>query len=430
MILRRKLLKSVVILIWMAVPGRAQAPRKLTIQEAEAIALKVHPQVMAADLNAAAAAEITRQIRSAYFPAVFASVTGAGAQQDSRIAAGALNNPLILSRLATGFTVGALVSDFGRTSELTKSSRLLSEARHRTAEATRAEIILSVDHAYYAVLRSQEVLKVAEQTVSARQLLTDQISELAKSKLKSELDVSVANVSLSEAKILLLTAQNEVKARMAELSGALGSQQQQIFELTEQGLPSLMLPDLANLVSNAIQARPDLASLRLESEAARQFAKAERALSFPTLSFLGAAGVLPSHVEELSGHYSAAGLNLNIPIFNGHLFASRHAEAELTVQAKIQSLRDLENRVTVNVRTAWLSASTALERIGLTDQLLNQATQSLELVQSRYDLGLNSIVDLSQAQLSKTSAEIARASAKYDYLTQRAILDFEVGQNH
>jgi outer membrane protein len=58
---------------------------------------------------------------------------------------------------------------------------------------------------------------------------------------------------------------------------------------------------------------------------------------------------------------------------------------------------------------------------------LDQATQALDLAQTRYDLGLSSIVELSQAQLNKTSAEIASASAKYDYQLQRAVLDYQIG---
>ena len=59
--------------------------------------------------------------------------------------------------------------------------------------------------------------------------------------------------------------------------------------------------------------------------------------------------------------------------------------------------------------------------------MLDQATQALDLAQSRYDLGLSSIVELSQAQLNKTSAEIASAGAKYDYQFQRAVLDYQIG---
>ena len=112
---------------------------------------------------------------------------------------------------------------------------------------------------------------------------------------------------------------------------------------------------------------------------------------------------------------------------NGNLFAARHAEATLRAEATTQRLRDVENQIARDVRIAWLNANTAFQRLGLTDQLLDQASQALDLAQSRYDLGLSSIVELSQAQLNKTQAELEQASAKYDYQVQTAALSFAIG---
>lgn len=90
-------------------------------------------------------------------------------------------------------------------------------------------------------------------------------------------------------------------------------------------------------------------------------------------------------------------------------------------------MKDLENRVSRDVRIAWLNANTAYDRISVTAQLLEHATQAVDLAQARYNLGLSSIVELSQAQLNQTEAQIANANAKYDYQIQRAMLDYQVG---
>ena len=115
----------------------ALAQDALTLAEAEAIAVKNHPQVSAALLNAAAANQVTTEVRSAFFPTVFGSVTGAGALSGSRIAAGALNNPIIYNRLAAGITVSQLVTDFGRTSNLAESSRLRARLRRKRRKRLR-----------------------------------------------------------------------------------------------------------------------------------------------------------------------------------------------------------------------------------------------------------------------------------------------------
>jgi len=120
-------------------------------------------------------------------------------------------------------------------------------------------------------------------------------------------------------------------------------------------------------------------------------------------------------------------MNVTIPIFNGGLFKARQAEAELKAQAATENISGLQNRVMRDVRVAYLNATAAYDRVALTGQLLKQAQLSLDLADTRYNLGLGSIVELSQAQLNLTSAQIASASAKYDYQAQRVIVDYQVG---
>lgn len=416
--------------VWAAAVAVAagQAPPQLTLQEAETLAAKNHPQVSAALLAALAANEVTTEMRSAYYPTVWGSLTGTGAPENSRISAGTLSNSIIYSRFATGFTVSQMVTDFGRTGHLTESARLRARAQDQAASATRAEVLLQVDRAYYQALRAQSLQRVAEQTVTARQLVVDQVRALAESKLKSGLDLSFAEVNLSEAKLLLLGAENALRASFAELAAAMGTPGPQVYTLVEEPLPGALPPEATDLVQEALQARPELAARRLSREAAAQFAQAERDLALPSVSAVGTAGVIPGRDEtKLRGRYAAVGVNVNIPVFNGHLFSARRNEAELRAQMADKELQDLANRVARDVRVAWLNAGTAYQRMDVTEQLLRQAGQAMELAQARYDLGLGSIVELGQAQLNKTSAEIARSGATYEYQLQRAVLDYQRG---
>jgi len=192
-------------------------------------------------------------------------------------------------------------------------------------------------------------------------------------------------------------------------------------------MPPALPADLAPLVAQAVQSRPDLKDLQLEQAAAERFTEAERDLYFPTVSAMAAAGLGPAGVSEVPGRYGAVGLNVNIPILNGGLFKARETEAALKAKAAAQTISDLANRIIRDVRVAWLNASAAFERIGLTQELVDQATQAQDLAQTRYNLGLSSIVELSQAQLNLTSAQIANASARYDYQAQRVAVDYQTG---
>ena len=405
----------------------AQTAPPLSLRDAETRALQNHPQILAGQYTAQAGTETTREARSAYFPTVYGNVTGADAQDGSRIAAGGLNNPIILDRVAAGVSVSQLVTDFGRTSNLVQTVSLRAQALQQSAVTDRADVLLRVDRAYFGALRAQAILRVAADTVAARQLVTDQVSALAQSNLKSGLDLSFARVNLSEAQLLLLQARNDQAAAFATLAAALGQADAPAYELSEEPQPAAPPTDDAAVVAQALRERPDVAGERLARESAAKFADAERALWFPTISAIGAAGLAPLRQTGLNPNYSAIGINVSVPLSNGNLFAARHTEASLHARAEGERLRDLENRVTRDVRLALLDAQSGFQRLDLTNQLLDQASQAQELAEARYGLGLSSIVELTQAQLNKTRAEIEQASARYDYQARMAALRYQTG---
>jgi outer membrane protein len=403
-------------------PLPAQQPATpLSLAAAQKLAIQNNPQFSAAKLNAEASYEVPKEYRSNLAPQVIGSLTGVGADSGSRLAAGALNNPAVYNRLAAGVTVSQLLTDFGRTKNLVEMAKLRAQAQDQKTEGTRADILLATSRAYFNVQRATAVLQVATQTVAARQLVSDQVTALEANRLKSLLDVSFANVNLSDAKLLLVQAQNDLK------SAAVGLPTQTAFTLAQESLPASLPANMDPLIQDAIQNRPELKDLRLEQNAAERFAKAEHQLALPTIAALGAVGVVPAGEQTVAGRYGAAGINVNIPIFNGGLFKARQTEAELRARAAAQNVNDLANRVVRDVRVAYLAATTAYDRISLTDELLKQAQLALDLAQSRYNLGLSTIVELSQAQLNLTSAQIGAASARYDYQSQWIVVQYQTG---
>jgi outer membrane protein len=338
-----------------------------------------------------------------------------------------LNNPIVYSRVGSGLTVGQMITDFGRTSNLVGMANLQAQAQDQVTEATRAQLLLITSRAYFAILRAHAVLRVADETVQARSLVSEQVTALAQSKLKSTLDVSFANVNLADAKLLQIQAQNDVKAAEADLATAIGIPGESDFVLAEEPTPSPLPDRVSDLLRDALQARPELRQLRLQQSAAERFTKAEHALYYPYVGVIGTSGVVPTGYSSVPSRYGAIGMNITIPIFNGGLFKARQTQAELKAKAATQDTNDLQNQVTRDVRVAYLNATTAYDRMALTAQLLQQAQLALDLAQTRYDNSLGSIVELSTAQLNLTSAQIANTTALYDYQTQRVIVDYQTG---
>lgn len=410
-----------------AASALAQSPQRLTLADAERIAVQNHPQVRAATAMAAAASAQVKEESSAYYPMADGSLTAAGAENDSRIAAGALNNPVVYDRYANGFTVSQLITDFGRTHNLVKSSDLHAKAVEENVVTSRADVLLNVDRAYFAALKSQAVLQVAQQTVKSRQLVADQVTALAQNQIKSGLDVTFAKVDLSEARLLLIQAQNDFQASQADLSAALGYPTPRTFELTEEPVPPAPPARVQDLIRQAFRDRPELISQRLDVSSAQSYVTAERDLWFPTISGIGTAGLVPARETPLPARYAAGGVNVNIPLFNGHLYGALRSEAQAKAQAQEQYLRDIQDRIARDVQTAWLNANSGYQRLSVTQQLLAQANLALNLAQARYQLGLSSIVELSQAQLNQTQAQLADVSAKYDYASLISALNYQIG---
>src|SRR5260370_35465049 len=144
--------------------------------------------------------------------------------------------------------------------KLIETAKLRAQAANQNAETTKDQIILGVQRSYFAVERAQAVLTVARQTVASRQLVADQVKALAESKLKSQLDLSFANVNLAGAKLDLADAQNNLQSSLPELQNALGLPSTQTFQLAEEPMPSDLPKDLKDLINAATHHRPDLAS--------------------------------------------------------------------------------------------------------------------------------------------------------------------------
>jgi outer membrane protein len=217
---------------------------------------------------------------------------------------------------------------------------------------------------------------------------------------------------------------------MANLDEVLGTASNQQYQLADDPSPPLpVAPSADAVIALALQQRPDLLALKLDHEADVRFSRAQHEQLLPTISGLGIVGITPvgSSAYFTPDWYGAAGVNVGIPIFEGFKFHAQAAEADLRAKASDEQSRVLINRIVRDVRTAWLRASTAQQKMSVTAELLQEANTALELADTRYRLGLSSIVELSQAQLQQTQAQIAEANARFDYEADLAALRFQSG---
>jgi outer membrane protein len=409
----------------------AGVPQSLTRAEAEQMAIKNNPRVSVGRLLVIAQHQVVREMKSAELPTLAGNITAVDAEDASRISAGSLTASRLFTHAGAGATATQLITDFGRTRNLVLSSKLREKAQDANALATTEDIVLATDQAFYNALQAQALLTVAQQNVKMRETTDNQVSVMTKNKLKSTLDLSFADVNLSQAKLLLLDAQNNADSTMVALDDVLGFDKQVVFKLvvTNQALQAPPT-DADQLLQLALQQRPDLQSLNYTQQAEAKFSRAQRDQLLPTISAMGTAGTVP--IRPGSQYYTTnwwggVGVNMNIPIFNGFLYPAQAKEAAVRAQAASEQTRNLRDRIVRDVRTSWLATQTAYQKVAVTEELLKQADLALQLAQTRYQMGLSSIVELSQAQYQQTDAEIGNTNAQYQYRLALSTLNYEIG---
>jgi outer membrane protein len=409
----------------------ARLPRRLSLRQAENYALANQPLLAASQLRAQAELQRVSEARSQFFPQLMGDAIGVKAKNDDdRLAAsGGLSNPTILSRQSDGGLLSQLITDFGRTYFLTTSARSNALSAAQRAEVARETLLFRVDQAYFGTQGAQALVAVANQTVSTNQTLLDRINALAASNLKSNLDVSFAQVSTAQARLLQIQARARLQESFAELSAALGLGRKDDFTLEPQNIGGPPPGDVGPLIEEAMAHRPDLLAARNDRDAALRFAKAEHAASYPTITAQGGAGISPARgiPSDLTETYGAGGINISVPVFTGGLLTARAREATFRAQVAGKLLQDQETEAARDVYSAWFDAKTAYEAIGVSQQLAASAQQAFQLAQSQYQTGTSSIVELSQANLQQIQAQITVATSQFDYQVRRRALDFQLG---
>jgi outer membrane protein len=310
--------------------GPAAQPQRLTRTEAEQLAIRNNPRITASKLLALAQHQVVREARSADLPTVYGDISAVKAKDAGRVSAGSLTSSRLLTHAGAGGGFTQLLTDFGRTHNLVLAQKLEEEASKANALATTEDIVLATDGAFYNALTAQGVLQVAKQTVATRQTTQTQINQMTRNNLRSTLDLSFANVNLSQAQLLQLDAQNSADASMAALDAVLGLDHETRYELVDETSPLTPPPLSADaLIQQALQQRPDLQSLNFDQQSSLKYARAQREQMLPSITAAGNAGSVPVRTDQFytSNWWGAIGVNMEIPIFNGFLYTSQAKEA-------------------------------------------------------------------------------------------------------
>jgi outer membrane protein len=403
----------------------------LSLQEAQTIAVSNHPNVARARFDVAARAEAVRIATAPLLPQVGLNLVSTTAAPNSRIAApGGINDPTVIGRTSLGIGLSQLVTDFGRTSDLRRAATSDLQAIESAQELTGAQVLLDTTLSYFEALRAQALVRVAKQMLAQTELLETQTVALEKANLRSSLDLSIARQNVAEAKQFLLQATSGRANAFSDLSTSMGFRELHNFILQE---PQEVRPtsfDQNEIEDLAVSHSPGLRALERSYDAGRYRAKAAEEAFNPVIQLQGFVGTTPQHAsdQKIASNYAVGGLTVSVPLFSGDLLSANASKAKFEAASIAAQIDEQRNRLLRETRLAKNGMDAAYTNIELSRIAFETSEKAYALISARYNLGSNSIIDLSGAQLRLTEASIRRADSTYEFLKRKAALEFLTGE--
>jgi outer membrane protein len=405
-----------------ALAAEGGAQRK-SLADCIELALRQQPTLKASNALVDAARERVWETASAYLPQVSAggSATRRKANAGSLTSSNQGGTAHTFNFYTAGFSFSQILFDFGQNLERIHAAQARQQSSAADADTQRDTVVFNVEQAYFALLANQRLLDVANETVVQNR----QHLDLAKGRFDvgqaAKIDVTTAEVQLAQAELNQVTARNNVTLGRETLRNAIGLSGPLDFEIVDLLHPAPVTIDDAEVLTIAYDNRPELRSLRAQEEAARQDIAALEKDYLPKATANGSYAWSGSSSPLLDTWSLGAGMNVSL--FNGGLTTASIGEARATLQNLQWTEEATRQNVTLDVRQATLNVHTADEAIRVADKGLEQAHENLDLAEGRYQTGVGSIIELTDAQTSLVSSKVSLVQALVNYRTALAALE-------
>jgi outer membrane protein len=319
--------------------------------------------------------------------------------------------------------------DFGFTKDLVESSEKAATAQEQDINARRAFVELNVQRVYLVSLKQRRLVQIAEDTIRVRGAIRSQVEALYRQQLKSKLDLDFVQVELTNAESSLVKARNGLKASFADLNRAMGMAGSDDYVLEDIPTEIRSLPLLDSLIESS-RLHPELKKAQEQRRSAEAKLNATKKQYFPTINAIASAGdyeVFDTDRKDRTGAWWAASAVLSFPLFTGFLIENQVVEAKAQQTAADATATDIEQILTQQVTASYLDLLSLAQQIKLGEELVKTATEGLQLSRERYKLGLSSVVEVTQSEVSLTAAQTRLAEAQYDYKIAEVTLAYSAG---
>jgi len=402
-----------------AVPATSSSPsptgQLLTISDAVRIGLENHPKIKSANERIGSQQAVLGQQMSAYYPTV--SLTNQyRTNQTSTIA-----NEKAFETYTSLANFNMILYNFGKREGTVQSARDTLDATKQDYATTSQDLALAIKQAYYVYLATQALVKVRQETVRSRELLVRQARGFFEVGTRAKIDVARAEANLFTAQADLIATENAVKIAWVTLRNAMGSPRLAEQPVAEDSPEVEFTMNLAGARNVAFEMRTELKSFEAQRRASDQLIATARRGHLPDLNFDAAYGRrhLSNDPDQkntfpLSPTWSV-GLSFNIPIFDGFRTTNR---VEETLHNYYRVKADEEDRrqlIALEVEQSYLRVVETQERIKATESAAKAAKENLDLAQGRYQVGVGSIIEVTDAETLYTDAQTTYVRTVYEY---------------
>jgi outer membrane protein len=412
-------------------PASPTDPNVLTLDESVLIALQNHPNLKAARERVGAQEAVLGQQMAAYYPSLNFNNTYRTSQTQELHPSNPSENRAADTFISEG-RINFTIYNFGKREGAVEAARETLNATGHNYKATVDAVVLGAKQSYYSLLQSQAIVTVREETVKNRELLVRQARGFYEVGTRARIDVVRAESNLFNAQADLIAAQNAVKVSWVTLKNALGLRELVERPLVEEAFVTTIPYTLEQARDLAYINRPELKSFEAQRRAQDQNVATARRGHLPDIIFDAAYGRRAEsdngfNTFPLQPAWSVA-LNLNIPIFDGFRTTNRVEETLRTYHVIRAQEEAQRQQVALDVESSYLRLVELQERIKANEAAASAAKENLDLANGRYQVGVGSIIEVTDAQTLYTDAQTNYVRALYDYKIADAQLARAIGQ--
>jgi outer membrane protein len=401
----------------------------LTIEDAVRIGLDNHPRIKVANERIGSQQAVLGQQMSAYYPTV--TMTNSYRTAQASTSGGADHAADAFASLGN---FNMILYNFGKREGNVQAARETLNATKQDYETTTQDTILSIKLAYYIYLGTQAIVSVRKDTVRNRELLVRQAQGFFEVGTRAKIDVARAEANLYTAQADLIAAENGVKIAWVTLRNAMGSPRLPEQPVAEDSPEVVFSMNLAGARNVAYDSRPELKSFDAQRRASDQLIAVARRSHLPDINFDASYG--RRHVSDQKGLNTfplqptwQVQLSLNIPIFDGFRTTNRVEETLHNYYNVKAQEEDRRQQIALEVEQSYLKVVESQERIKATESAAKAAKENLDLARGRYEVGVGSIIEVTDAETLYTDAQTTYIRTVYDYKIADAQLARAMGDS-